>query len=47
MWKYFLLSSAGSFGERHNQLWEIVRETVTVLMMGALENISINDIETE
>ncbi len=27
--------------------WEIVKEAVTVLMMGAPENISINDIETE
>ncbi len=24
MWKYFLLSSAGSFRARHNQLWQIV-----------------------
>jgi cyclopropane-fatty-acyl-phospholipid synthase len=24
MWKYYLLSSAGSFRARHNQLWQIV-----------------------
>ena len=31
MWRYYLLSNAGSFRARHNQLWQIVMSKKGVL----------------